>query len=270
LQRVRDCADQEDSVVQALKELHGGKGLHHEEWQEKDGLVLYRGRVYVPPDGQLRHDLINTLHNSPITGHSGQWKTTHLVACNFWWPGMGCYIAEYMKGCGKLMPNHIPDHHWQTISVDLITELLRSHRYDTIMVVVDCLSKRAHAILTTSDVTASGIAQLFRDHVWKLHGLPEEVISDQGTQFVSNFMRSLSQLLKIKIAASTAYHPQTDGQTERVNQEVEQFLKLFVNQHQDNWDEWLSIASLPTIIGSTLRRTPPHSCSTLDSTLDSV
>src|SRR5882724_5787210 len=165
-------------------------------------------------------------------------KTTDLVAHNFWWPGMGHYIAEYTKGCdlcnhtknypsalaGKLMPNCIPDRHWQTISVDLITELPRSHGYDTIMVIVDRLSKRAHAILTTSDVTASGIAQLFRDHVWKLHGLPEEVISNRGTQFVSNFTRSLSQLLKIRITVSTAYHPQTDGQTERVNQEVKQFL----------------------------------------------
>jgi len=256
LQQVRDCTDWEDSVIQALKELHRGKGLHCEEWREKDSLVLYRGRVYVPPDGQLRHDLINALHDSPITGHSGQWKTTDLVARNFWWPGMGHYIAEYTRGCnlcnctknypstpaGKLMPNRIPDRRWQTISVDLITELLRSHRYDAIMVVVDHLSKCAHTVLTTSNVTASGIAQLFRDHVWKLHRLPEEVISDRGTQFVLNFMCSLSQLLKIRIAASTAYHPQTDGQTERVNQEVEQFLRLFVNQCQDNWDEWLSIA----------------------------
>src|SRR5882724_2780611 len=151
---------------------------------------------------------------------------------------MGHYIAEYMKGCylcnctknypsalaGKLMPNRIPDRHWQTILVDVITELPQSHGYDAIMVIIDRLSKCAHTVPTTLDVTTSGITQLFRDHVWKLHGLPEEVISDQGTQFMSNFMRSLSQLLKIRIAASTAYHPQTDGQTERVNQEVKQFL----------------------------------------------
>src|SRR5882672_10509108 len=110
------------------------------------------------------------------------------------------------------------------------------------MVVVDRLSKRTHVIPTISDVTAAGVAKLFRDHVWKLHGLPEEVIRDQGTQFVSNFTRSLSQLLGIRVAASTAYHLQTDSQTERVNQEVEQFLRLFVNQQQDDWYEWLAIA----------------------------
>src|SRR5882724_9730719 len=103
----------------------------------KDGPILYRGRVYVPPNSQLRHDIVNALHNSPVTGHSGRWKTTNLVARNFWWPGIGRYIVEHVKGCdlcnctkncpaplaGKLMPNPIPDHRWQIISVDLVTKL---------------------------------------------------------------------------------------------------------------------------------------------------
>src|SRR5882672_4592835 len=93
-----------------------------------------------------------------------------------------------------------------------------------------------------SDVMAARVARLFRDHIWKLHGLLEEVLSDQGMQFVSNFARSLSQLVGIQVAASMAYHPQMDGQTKRVYQEVEQILRLFVNQWQDNWYEWLAIA----------------------------
>src|SRR5882724_12054176 len=116
------------------------------------------------------------------------------------------------------MPNRVPDHHWQISLVNIIMELPQSHGYDAIMVVVDCLSKWAHVIPTTSDITVSGVAQFFRDHIWKLHGLPEEVISDQGTQFVSRFMHNLSQLLGIRVASSTAYHPQADGQTEWVNQ----------------------------------------------------
>src|SRR5882724_7596943 len=135
---------------------------------------------------------MNSLHDSPITSHSGQWKTTNLVAFNFWLLGIGHYIVEYLKGCdlcnhtknylaplaGKLMPNHIPDCHWQIILVDPITELLQSHGYNTIMVVVDHLSKHTHSILMTLDITVSGVAKLFRDHVWKLHRLPEEVISN--------------------------------------------------------------------------------------------
>ena len=93
-----------------------------------------------------------------------------------------------------------------------------------------------------SNITSLGVAWLFRDSVWKLHGLPEEVISGRGPQFVSNFMWGLSEILGIKVAASTAYHPQTDSQTERVNQEVEQFLCLFVDQRQDDWYDWISIA----------------------------
>src|SRR5882672_1275525 len=117
---------------------------------------------------------------------------------------MGRYMANYIKGCdlcnrmktfptsptGKLMPNRVPDCRWQVISVDLITELPLSQGYDTIMVVVDCLAKQAHVIPTTSDVTAARVARLFWDHVWKLHGLPEEVISDRGTQFFHPVLKS--------------------------------------------------------------------------------
>ena len=111
--------------------------------------------------------------------------------------------------------------------------LTLSWGYDAIMVVVDHLSKWAHVIPTTSDVMATGVAQLFQDHIWKLHGPPEEVIRNWGTQFILNFTWSLSQLLGIQVAASMASHLQTHGQTwqtKRVNQEVKQFFWLFMNQ----------------------------------------
>ena len=126
--------------------------------------------------------------------------------------------------------------------VDLITELPQSHSYDSILVAVDQLSKRAHFIPTTSNATSLRVARLFRDSVWKLHGLPEEVISNRGPQFVLNFMWGLSKILGIKVTASMAYHPQMDSQTEHVNQEVKQFLHPFVNQRQDDWYDWISIA----------------------------
>src|SRR5882672_8426695 len=138
LEHVRDCADRDDSVVRALKELGTKRGLWSNEWQERDGLVLYRGKIYVPRDSQLRLDIVKAHHYYPVAGHPGQWKTPELVARNFWWPRMGRYIADYVKGCnlcnhtktfpmlptGKLIPNRVPDHHWQVISVDLIMELL--------------------------------------------------------------------------------------------------------------------------------------------------
>jgi len=133
---------------------------------------------------------------------------------------MGHYMVNNMKGCDlcnhtktfltsmarKLMPNHVPDCCWQVISVNLIMEL---QCYGAIMVVVDCLSKWAHVIPTTSDVMDSGVAWLIRDHMWKLHSLLEEVICYWGTQFISSLTFSLSQLLGIWAAACTAYHLQT-------------------------------------------------------------
>jgi len=99
-----------------------------------------------------------------------------------------------------------------------------------------------HAMPTTSSVTAEGVARLFRDNVWKLHGLPEKTLSDRGPQFASKVMRELNRLLGIKTATSTAYHPQTDGQTERVNQEIKQYLRLFVDHRQSDWMNWLPMA----------------------------
>jgi len=122
-----------------------------------------------------------------------------------------------MPPSGKLMPNHVPNCWWQVIAVDMIMELPQSHGYDAIMVVVNCLSKWAHIIPTVSDITASRVASLFRDHMWKLHGLPEEVTSDRGTQFVLSFTHILRQFLGICVAASTTYHPQAKIQMEQVN-----------------------------------------------------
>ena len=140
------------------------------------------------------------------------------------------------------MPNRVPDRRWQVVSTDLIGELPESKGYNAILVMVDRLSKWIHAVPTTTDMDSLGIARLFRDHVWRNHGLPEEVISDHGTVFISGFSDALGKLLGTKLSPSTAYHPQTDGQTEHVNQEIEQFLCLLVNHRQDDWSEWLPLA----------------------------
>jgi hypothetical protein len=110
------------------------------------------------------------------------------------------------------------------------------------MVVVDSVNKTAHFIPTFVTVSAAGSARLFVQHVWKHHGLPRRVISDRGPQFVAEFTRELYRLLGIKVAATTAYHPQGDGQTERVNQELEQYLRLFISQRQDDWVDLLPLA----------------------------
>ena len=118
---------------------------------------------------------------------------------------------------GKLRPNKVPERLWQHISVDFITKLPMSKGYDLILVICDRFSKMSHFVMTTEKTIAEGLARLFRDNVWKLYGLPESVISDRGLHFAAGLMKELNKMLGIEIKLSTAYHPQTDRQTERMN-----------------------------------------------------
>src|SRR5690606_21086339 len=179
-----------------------------------------------------------------------------LVTRNFWWPNMRNTIDRYVRNChtctrikpvrhapyGFLKPLQVPQKRWDSLSMDFIVKLPNSEGFDAIYVVVDRLTKMAHFIATTSDVDAEGTARLFRDNVFRLHGLPRSIVSDRGTQFVNSFMRDLCKLLQIKQNLSTAYHPETDGQTERINQVLEQYLRGYCNYMQDDWIDWLSMA----------------------------
>jgi len=140
------------------------------------------------------------------------------------------------------MPNSIPEKPWTHISADFITKLPIAQGYDSILVVVDRLTKMVHFIPTTEKTSAEGLARLFRDNVWKLHGLPKSIVSDRGLQFIAGIIWELNRMLGIKSKLSTAFHPQTNGQTERVNQELEQYLRMFIDHRQEQWPDWLGTA----------------------------
>ena len=127
------------------------------------------------------------------------------------------------------MPNSIPEKPWTHISADFITKLPLAQGYDAILVVVDQLTKIVHFIPTIEKTTAEGLAKLFKDNVWKLHGLPESIILDRGPQFTAGLMRELNQMLGIKSKMLMVFHPQIDGQMERINQELEQYLRIFID-----------------------------------------
>ena len=131
---------------------------------------------------------------------------------------------------GELHPLPIPEEWWKVVSVDFMVELPESNGYDAVMCVVESTTKCADFISTHTTVSALGAARLYLHNVWKLHGLLSIVVSDRGGQFVAQFTRELYQLLGIKVATSTAYHPQTDGQTECLNQQLEQYICLFINE----------------------------------------
>jgi len=140
------------------------------------------------------------------------------------------------------MPNSIPEKSWMHILADFITKLPLAQEYDSILVVVNRLTKIVYFIPTTEKMSAEGLARLFRDNVWKLYGLPKSIISDRGPQFVIGLMQELNEMLGIKSKLSMVFYPQTDGQIERVNQELEQYLRMFIDHRQEQWPEWLGTA----------------------------
>ena len=157
-------------------------------------------------------------------------------------------IVQYVRNCdictrikparhasyGLLKPLQVPFCKWSSISLDRITGLSVSHGFDALLVVVDRLSKIAHFVPTTTEVNSKGIARLCLDNIFRLHGLPDSIVSDCGTQFVSQFTHSLTDLLSIQQKVSTAFYLQTDSQTERINAVAEQYLRSHCNYQQDN------------------------------------
>jgi len=226
----------------------GIKTLKDEEWKIEDGIVMKKGRIYMPEE-KLRGEIIQLYHDTPVEGHRGRWKMTELVARNYWWLGvikeMERYVNRY-DACqryknqskapvGKLITNAILEKPWSYILADFISKLPLAQGYNTILVVYDYFSKMAHFIATTEKTSVEKLAKLFQDHVWKLHGLPESIILDRGVQFAVGMMRELNNLLGIQMKLSTAYYPQTDEQMERINQELEQYLRVFIDHRQEQW-----------------------------------
>ena len=233
----------------------------------------YCGCIYVPDTSDLRCRIVSLCHDTKVAGHPGHFKTLELVSRGYWWPNMmSRYVGLYVSHCnlclrtkiqcrlpsGELQPLPILEEHWDIISVDFISELLESGGYNSIMVAVDSVGNRSHFVKTVTTVTAAGAANLYLQNIWKLHGLPRKVVSDHGPQFVAAFMKELYQLLGIEAVTSTAYHLQTNGQTEWVNQELEQYLQLFVGERQDNWYTLLPLAefSYNNHIHSSTQQTP--------------
>ena len=223
---------------------------------DEDGFYRFRRKLYVPK-GALRRELLSEYHDSPYTGHRGIERTYELIKRDFWWPGLHRDVSDYVRTCpdcvrnkptnkkpaGLLQPLPIPDNVWDSISMDLITSLpTTADGHDAIMVFVDRLSKMAHFAPTTTEVTAEGVARLFTDHVFRYHGLPQSIVSDRDARFTSQFWRAVCRLLRTKQLMSTAFHPQTDGQTEIMNRVLEEMLRNYVNPAQTDWDLHLSLA----------------------------
>jgi len=220
-----------------------------------DGLWLTDDRrVFVPDDMILKQQLLKEHHDSILAGHLGIDKTYDNLARYFYWPRMVKDVQAYVRSCpsccimkhsnkrpaGLLQPLPIPTRNWEVITMDLVTGLpLTPAGHDTIVTFVDKLSKMIHIVPTTKDVTAVELAHIYFNTVIRSHGLQKDIVTDRGSVFMSKFWKELFRLLDTKLKRSTAYHPQTDGQTERANRTIEEMLRSYINDTQTNWDTLL-------------------------------
>ena len=221
-----------------------------------DGFLRQDDLIYVPDISDLRLRVLRYKHDHILSGHPGQNKTASLILRDYTWPGLREYIKNYCKSCttcmrakpqrhkpyGLLKQLPIPECPWNSISMDFIEPLPTSSGFDSILVIIDRLTKQAIFIPTTVQCTSEDLAIIFVTHVFSKHGVPQHVTSDRGSEFTSRFFRSLGKALDMTLHFTSGYHPEGDGQTERTNQTLEQYLRIFCNYQQDNWSTLLPLA----------------------------
>ncbi|MCO5586541.1 hypothetical protein L7F22_040482 [Adiantum nelumboides] len=221
-----------------------------------DELLYYLDRICVPHNGALRKILIQERHEVPFAAHPGINKTYRLLSATYFWPQMQQDMIKYVKAChscqimkasrqlpqGLLQPLPVPKERWESISMDFITTLPRTSKGNAqILVIVDRFSKTAHFIPCKKAASAPYIASLFVQHIFRIHGLPRSIISDRDPKFTGHFWTSLFKSLGTNLLFSSAYHPQTDGQTERVNQILEEMLRHYIQNRLASWEEYLPL-----------------------------
>jgi len=219
------------------------------------GILRYKSRVWIGADAILQRQIISAFHDSPVGGHSGFPVTYRRLVSLFKWKGMKSAVKEYVRTChtcqrakpervlspGLLQPLPIPSEPWEMATMDFIDGLPPSRQYNCILVVVDKLTKYAHFIPLRHPYTASKVAELFVDNIYKLHSMPQSLVSDRDPVFTSQFWQAVFKSTGTHLRMSTAHHPETDGQTERVNQSIECFLRCFISAHPQHWSKWLSL-----------------------------
>lgn len=215
----------------------------------QQGVLRYNSRIVVGSETPLRAKLVSALHNSELGGHSGHRATYQRVKMLFNWPGMKQFIVDFIKQCptcqinkpehckypGLLQPLPVPDFAWCHISMDFVEGLPVSNNKDLILVVVDRFTKYSHFIALKHPITVQTVATAFMEHIFKLHGLPSVIVTDRDRIFTSQLWQSLFKKMGIKLHMSTSYHPQSDGQTERVNQCMENYLRCMAFLQPKKW-----------------------------------
>lgn len=239
----------------------------------KAGLWWFNGKLMIPDDKSIVNDILREAHDAPYSGHLGVNKTLHNVKRYYYWPNLHTQVKRYVLTCdscqrnkssnqkpaGAYMPLQIPTRNWESVSMDLITDLPTTPRgMDSVIVFVDRLSKMVHIAPCTKTLTATELASIYLREVARLHGFQKSFIMDRDTKFTSQFFQDIAKMWGTKLGMSTAFHPQTDGQTERTNRTLEDALRHYVSPTQTDWDEYLSPLefAINNAVQETTKQTP--------------
>jgi len=264
LELIFEC-QQGDAFVQKMKEALVANSRQDagkvKGWRiDSKGILRRYNCVFIPSGTALRDEILMKVHDDPLAGHFGSERTLRLLSRDFYWPEMSQSVREYVDTCdvcqrtkvkrhrpyGELVSLPVPNKPWQEITMDFVTDLPPSRGedgvYDSILVILDRYTKMARYLPCRKSINAEQLANLLVNRLFLEFGTPEGIVSDRGTVFTSQFWSTTCFLLKIKRRLSTAFHPQTDGQTERQNQTLEHFLRAYCNYRQDDWVTWLPIA----------------------------
>lgn len=227
--------------------------LDNGKYAHRNGLLYYKNRLLVDPNSEFVITLLKEHHDHLQAGHSGTEKTLHRLKRVCYWKGMKASVRNYIRACevcqrnksenvsppGLLQPLPVPKRIWEEVSMDFIEGLPTSHHKSTIMVVVDRLSKYIHLFALKHPYTAAIVAQTYIEGVFKLHGMSKSIVSDRDPIFTSQFWREFFKLQGTELKYSTAYHPQTDGQTKVTNRCVEGYLRCFCGHRPKEWSKFL-------------------------------
>ena len=218
-------------------------------------------RLCIPDHSKLKMKILFSEHDDPSRGHPGTYKTMHFVRQKYYWKHMDEEVKKYIRSCEKCQRNKyrqtrapgllqclpVPEARWQHITMDFILSLPICGNFNSIWVIVDRLTKRSHFIpinMSDSESSARACAMIFRKEYQRLHGIPESIISDRDTRFTSTFWQEFMTMQGSFHKLSSAFRPNTDGQTERTNRFIEDYIRNYVHANQDNWVELLYSAEI--------------------------
>ena len=231
-------------------------------WEvDPNGVLRRAGKVWVPDDVALREAILTRNHDDPVGGHYGIQRTVEVLQRKYFWKRLREDVRKYIRHCAACQTNKIRRHKpwglleplpvatvpWKHFSMDFVTDLPisrdeKGNCYDSILVLIDRFTKYSRYLPVTKTITSQQLAELLMTSAFLKTGAPETLVTDRGSVFTSQFWSDICFYLRVKKHLSTAFHPQTDGQTERQNQEMESYLRIYMNREQDDWATLLPYA----------------------------